>query len=74
MRYNLVLEPNTNGREIWAIVGLETWVISYEFKLWGLRYEFWDMAYEQFKHQLSDSKKYNIKILLFWQEAHSIYA
>ena len=52
MRYNLVLEPNTNGRKIWAIVGLETWVISYEFKLWGLRYEFWDMAYEQSKHYL----------------------
>ena len=39
-RYNLDLEPNTNFRGIWVILGIEIWVMSYEFEFWVLRYEF----------------------------------
>ena len=40
-RYKSILEPNTNCREIWVIVGLEIWVMNYEFEIWVLRYDLW---------------------------------
>ena len=40
-RYNSVLEPNTNCREIWVIVGIEIWVWVMGFEIWVLRYGLW---------------------------------
>ena len=43
-RYNLDLEPNTNFRYIWVIVGIEIWVMSYELWVWVMSFEIWVMS------------------------------